>query len=266
MRKWLIMAMAALMPVAVVAQDVAASAVDSAAVEMPVVGAASVELPTVFALPSFDYSPLPVEVVAPVIAPLEVPPMDLSVRYHFAPGRADLISGGGFRLSATGDAQRMPGLMGVESGGFQASQTISRVTIAVNAQAHKYGFFNGFARQFGVGGSVSWQVNERISLHAFGSYYSTPRMFIPPAVAGFMATSSYGGFASYNGDGWGFDLGAQNVYNPSLRHWEMVPIVRPYIVIGNTPIGVDVGPIIYQLLRNAIGSGSNNPTIGPPTP
>lgn len=259
------MVVAAVMPLAVAAQDFVAPAVDSAAVEMPV-AAGSAVVPGAFALPSFDYEPLPMEVVAPVLAPLELPQPDLNVKYHFTPGRADLFKSGGFRLSAVGEMQLMPGLMGVESGGLQASQTISRVTIAVNAQANKYGFFNGFARQFGVGGSVSWQVNERISLHAFGSYYNTPRMFIPPAVAGFMATSSYGGFASYSGDGWGFDLGAQNVYNPSLRHWEMVPIVRPYIVIGNTPIGVDVGPIIYQLLDNAIGHRRNNPTIGPPVP
>lgn len=264
------MIVAAVMPVSVAAQDFVAPAaakpaVDSAAAPAVEV-APAVELPGVFALPSFDYTPLPVEVVAPVVEPLEVPLLDLSVRYRFTPGRAELFSNGGFRLSAEGEMQRMPGLMGVESGGLQASQTISRVTIALNAQAHKYGYFNGFARQFGVGGSVSWQVNERVSLHAFGSYYSTPRMFIPPAVAGFMNTSSYGGYASYNGDGWGFDLGVQNVYNPSLRHWEMVPIVRPYIVIGNTPIGVDVGPIIYQLLDNAIGHRQNNPTIGPPVP
>ena len=260
MRKCLIMLMAAVMPVAAAAQDfVAPAVVDSVALP-------EVTVPVAFALPAFEYEPLPVEVVAPVVKPLEVQPVDLSARYRFTPGRAELFSSGGFRLSAVGGMQRMSGLMGVESGGLQASQTISRVTIALNAQAHKYGYFNGFARQFGVGGSVSWQVNERLSLHAFGSYYSTPRMFIPPAVAGFMATSSYGGYASYSGDGWGFDLGAQNVYNPSLRHWEMVPIVRPYIVIGNTPIGVDVGPIIYQLLNNAIGHRQNNPTIGPPVP
>ena len=105
MRKCLIMLMVAVMPVAAAAQDfVAPAPADS--VEAPAVPAA-MELPGAFALPAFEYEPLPVEVVAPVVKPLEVQPVDLSARYRFTPGRAELFSSGGFRLSAVGGMHRM---------------------------------------------------------------------------------------------------------------------------------------------------------------
>lgn len=221
-----------------------------------------------FVMPSFDYTPLPVDVTPPILAPLTLPKFDAnSLKTSIAqPGTAVLFRQQGFSISASGAQQHMPGLMGIEAGNIQLQQNIGRVTIALNAQAHKYGFFNGLSRQFGLGGNISWQLNDRLSLHAFGSYYTAPTGFIPPAVAGFLANKSYGGFISYDHDSWGFDLGAQNIYNPSLRHWEMVPIVRPYIMINDAPIGIDLGPIIYQLLNSAVGYRQNNPTIGPPIP
>lgn len=66
-------------------------------------------------------------------------------------------------------------------------------------------------------------------------------------------------------DRWGVEVGAQAYHSLSSSHWEVVPIVKPYYRINKkATIGIDVGGIVYELLKSARGYSPGNPTIGPP--
>ena len=180
---------------------------------------------------------------------------------------AEIATWSGAGIGAFSSREHYPGLMSVESGGLYAYRNFGPVRAEINTFAEKYGYFRGLTTVYGAGGSIRWQINERLSLHGFGSFQKS--IMLPPAMAGFAGTSYYGGFLRWDtSDKFGIDMGAQNVYNPSLRHWEVAPIVRPYYKLGNgKTIGIDIGGILYGILKDSgvIDRNIYNPTIAPPS-
>ena len=76
---------------------------------------------------------------------------------------------------------------------------------------------------------------------------------------------SFGGYIDWRFAGcWGVKVGAtaqQSIF--SGRH-EVRPTVIPYFHLGpGADIGVDVGGILYELLRSNSHRGPVNPTVGP---
>lgn len=167
------------------------------------------------------------------------------------------------------DTQSMPGLMGIESGRFTLQQNFGNFTLSGYGEAVKYGFFGGLVTSYGFGGSLSYRANDNLSFTAFGSYYTSPGMMFSPAMAGYMQIPTFGGFADYRFNSrWGVRLGAQSYRSVMDNRWETQPIVMPYFKIsGNNEIGIDVGGILYQLIRTNTGNGDwgGNPTMRPPT-
>lgn len=180
---------------------------------------------------------------------------------------AAMVSWNGGAATAFGTTQSMPGLLGIETGGIGLTQSIGNVTFNAVGYAEKYGYFRGLTTSWGFGGSIGWQINDNLSLHAFGQY-QTPVRGLPPAIMGYTGTTNFGGFFRWKSSGiFGIDVGAQNTYDPSLNHWRVAPILRPYIELspGNR-LGIDVGGILYELLRGAAGWGPRNPTPTIPRP
>ena len=74
--------------------------------------------------------------------------------------------------------------------------------------------------------------------------------------------NSYGGTIGYEfNDKWGVEVGAERVYDPMKRSWDTRPIAIPYFKFNKTKIGVDVGGILYEIIRNA--KFKNNQGGGP---
>lgn len=113
---------------------------------------------------------------------------------------------------------------------------------------------NGMGIVNGLGGRVGldYTFNRNVSLHAFGglSYYGF--LSSGPGFTGYY----YGGFFTLNTNNrkWGMDLGARSVYNPMTGRWETIPIAMPYYNLGGSKLGVDLGGIVYSLLRSAADS------------
>ncbi|MGM9861550.1 MAG: hypothetical protein ACI30W_03045 [Muribaculaceae bacterium] len=182
-----------------------------------------------------------------------------------APGYAPIVTWGSGGFAAYGNTSHMPGLMGIETGGLMLNQTLGPLNVSVSGSVSKYGYFRGLQTTYNIGGEMSLRLSDRISLHAFGAY-SSPYNSINPAIDGFFNTSNFGGFLRFDSESiWGIDVGVSNTYNPSLRSWQAAPLVRPYIKVGDSKLGVDVGGILYNVLRNSSKQRSN-PTIGPPIP
>ncbi len=182
-------------------------------------------------------------------------------------------------LTPYGEINELPGIMRSERVGVAFMQNVGNVTFGVSAYNINYGMFRGMVSQQGVSASLEWRLNEHLSLHGFGRYAGTMRHLNGPGFlgnpvnrAGYMEGSVYGGFLRYTpNDKWGVDMGAQNQYNMATGRWEAAPILRPFVKVnGHDAIGIDVGGILYHLLKEGAGKqlgwGRGNPTMGPPIP
>ena len=71
-------------------------------------------------------------------------------------------------------------------------------------------------------------------------------------------------------DRFGMEMGVQRYYDAMSGRWETVPVMIPYYHFDKFTLGLDVGGIIYEILRNAVFDkirgigGPSGPTIGPP--
>lgn len=171
-------------------------------------------------------------------------------------------------LLGTASAESLPGLMGIERGGVAMTHSAGAFSMTAYGEAVKYGFFGGLRTSWGFGGSLTYEASERLSFTLFGSYYSRVGP-MAPAMAGYVSIPTIGGYADWRiSDRWGVQAGAQAYRSMMTGRWEAQPIVAPYYRLSpNSRISVDVGGILYQLLRNNSGSmRRSNPTLGPDIP
>jgi len=186
------------------------------------------------------------------------------------PGVADIASWDGGGFSAVGGMGAMPGLMGVERGVLALYQTFGRLSLNLSATAEKYGYFRGLQTSYGFDASATYRLSDKWSLTLFGGYHSglSP---LNPAMAGYMATSNFGGYVSYDiSEHWGVSVGAQTTKSLVTNTWEARPIVMPYYKINDkVAVSADLGGILYELIRSYVDRSDNNggcPVMGPPVP
>ncbi|MBR4729694.1 MAG: hypothetical protein IK075_05485 [Prevotella sp.] len=157
----------------------------------------------------------------------------------------------GSAVVVSGGADSMPGLLDRESGALTLYQNVGRWNFSASALADKYRFVGmGFLQtRYGVGGTVGYQVNDFLSLHAFGYYYGNSSM-ISPAVNPYLATTNFGGYADIRlHKNFGVDAGVRRYLNPMTGRWVTDPIVSPYIKFNNgQKFGFDFGNILKGLI------------------
>lgn len=198
-----------------------------------------------------------------------LPSISFRQRYHIPqPGVAVISSWDNGAISVHGSTTHMPGLMGIERGRLNFGFSTGNITYNIYGEAVKYGYFNGLQTSYGIGADITYRFNDKLSLTLFGAYYSPVRAN-SHAAAGYFNSTNIGGYFDYSfSDKFGVQVGAQSYRSTLSRRWETQPIVKPYYRISSkASIGVDVGGIIYQLLKSNVGKnswGPQNPTIGPP--
>ncbi len=170
--------------------------------------------------------------------------------------QAMLANWNGGTIIANGEIRRLPGLMQIENASVGIYQTAGNFSFYAGALANKYGYFRGLHTQYGIEGSISYQISPRLSFLAFGTYFigNAPTVGnglpMSPAMAGYYAQSKFGGTFDYQiNDHWGVEAGMQTVQQVGLRKYEVEPIVTPYYKVGKVKIGLPVGQILYELLR-----------------
>ena len=129
--------------------------------------------------------------------------------------------------------------------------------IQAGLNATKFNFPFSTGQAFGTSGAVIYRPNEKLSFRAFGSY-------APASAYGFQM-SSFGGTIGYEfNDRWGMEVGAERIYDPMRGRWDTRPIAIPYYKFNKTKIGLDVGGILYEIIRSAkFKNQGGNPTIMP---
>lgn len=89
---------------------------------------------------------------------------------------------------------------------------------------------------------VNYRPSSHFELTAFASYM--PGSFM--AQMQMMPAFEWGGYATFQTDTdvpFGIDLGARDEYNPMNGHY-VTPIVKPFVKIGGSKLGIDFGPLI----------------------
>ncbi len=163
------------------------------------------------------------------------------------------------------------GIGSIGSAQIGITQIFDRFTFTGSISANKYNLANGAFNNFGASGKVSFKINDKLSFNVFGSAQSNNTLYSPAAMS-VLSYSSYGGSLSVKfSESFGADFGAQRCYDPYTGRWRTLPIVAPYINIKGAKIGMDIGPIILDVIQGIINSDSNgnyrgNPTIRPTPP
>ena len=161
-------------------------------------------------------------------------------------------------LYGYGSQSTLPGIGRINEASLMYQYNINdywEIQAGLNATKFNFPFSTGQA--FGTSGAVIYRPNERLSFRAFGSY-------APASAYGFQM-SSFGGTIGYEfNDRWGMEVGAERIYDPMRGRWDTRPIAIPYYKFNKTKIGLDVGGILYEIIRSAkFKNQGGNPTIMP---
>lgn len=113
---------------------------------------------------------------------------------------------------------------------------------------------------FSTSGALRYQASDRVAFKVFGSY----------AIGNTygMDTHRYGATMSLDmSERFGMEVGVQRYYDAYRGRWETVPVVIPYYNFDKFKLSLDVGGILYEILRNTVfdnRGGSGGATIAPP--
>lgn len=183
-------------------------------------------------------------------------------------GRIALWRSGG--LFGSAGQRSLPGMMGIESGSIFLVQQAGRFTFTAHGDAVKYGYFGGLQTIYGFGGSISYDFSDRVGITLFGSYYTPLHRGMTPGMQGYTSIPNFGGYVDYRfSDHWGVKVGGQAYRSSVNNRMEAQPIVMPYYRLSkNAELGIDVGGILYNIIKNNRNGGARggnmNPTIPPP--
>jgi len=135
--------------------------------------------------------------------------------------------------------------------------------LQVRANAMKINMSHITGQAFSTSGAFLYHPSDRVTFKVFGSYD------IGNSYG--MSTHSYGATMSVDmSDRFGMEMGVQRYYDAMSGRWETVPVMIPYYHFNKFTLGLDVGGIIYEILRDVVFDknrgigGSTGPTIAPP--
>ena len=113
---------------------------------------------------------------------------------------------------------------------------------------------------FSTSGVLRYQASDRVTFKVFGSYaIGNPYG---------MDTHHYGATISLDmSERFGMEVGVQRYYDAYRGRWETVPVVIPYYKLDKFKLSLDMGGILYEILRNVVfpdKMNSGGPTLAPP--
>ena len=170
----------------------------------------------------------------------------------------------GASLGFYGMTSQQVGLMGTERGMVSLNQHVGRWDFNAMAIANKYWmpWQHTLTTQMGYGGTIGYNINSRVSLHAFGYYYAN-QMHVGPAMSPYVNNNNYGGYADIRlNKTFGAKVGVNRYVNPMNGKWITEPMVNPYIKIGDSKIELPLG----GLLKAFVWGDRDNPMRFQPRP
>ena len=136
-----------------------------------------------------------------------------------------------------------------------------RLKLQLAIEALKINTVHFTNQAFGASGMLLYQASDRLHFRTFAGVnfgnFGTPPAYI---LGGSMGM----GFT----DRFGIEIGAQSFYNPATGRWDTRPIVMPYYNFDHFKLQIDIGGLLYEILRNVLHKdrGRFSPTIRPNVP
>jgi len=167
-------------------------------------------------------------------------------------------------IFGTGEQETVPGIGRFNEASLGYGHVFNdRFSLQVSANAMKINMINFAGETFSTSGRLSYRASDRVAFNVFGSYNFGNSYG--------MSTDSYGATVSLvTSDHFRMEVGAQRVYNAMRGQWETIPVAIPtYRFDNGFELGLDVGGIIYEILRSTMFDSNSNrrndgPTIAPP--
>ena len=166
----------------------------------------------------------------------------------------------GGALSGAGGQTTLPGIGRFNEASLLYRQVIDRnLSFQLGMDALKLNMSHISGQAFTASGALMYQAADRLAFKVFGSY----------AIGNTygMTTHRYGGSVLFDvSERFSMEVGVQRYYNAMRGRWETVPMVIPTYNFDKFKLGLDIGGIIYEILRSKIysgRSGGGGPTIGP---
>lgn len=231
-----------------------------------------------FQLPSVNL--LPEKTVYPLINPIQLGDLpsfslkeELRIPYHINPSplfRGDYSTGGVLRqfphgaVFGSGGQTSIPGIGRFNNASLGYQHIFNdRLSLQLRANAMKINMSRITGQAFSTAGRLTYRASDRVAFNVFGSYD------IGNSYG--MSTNSYGATMSLDmSERFGMEVGAQRYYDAMRGGWQTVPVVIPYYRFEKFKLGLDVGGIMYEILRNVVfdkrggGDFGGGPTIRPP--
>lgn len=164
-------------------------------------------------------------------------------------------------LFGSGGQTSVPGIGRFNNASLSYQHTLNdRLILQVGVDATKINMSHITGQAFSTSGSLMYRASDRLAFKVFGSYD------IGNSYG--MSSNSYGATMAIDiSDSFGMEFGVRRYYDTMRGRWETIPVVIPYFNIDDLKLGLDVGGILYEILRNAMfdkKGWSGNPTIAPP--
>lgn len=196
---------------------------------------------------------------------------ELHIPYHVDRSplfRGDFTTGGVLwqhrhgAIFGTGGQETVPGIGRFNEASLGYMHAFNdRFTLQVSADVMKINMINFAGQTFGTSGRMSYRASDQVAFNVFGTYNIGNTYG--------MNTDRYGATVSVvMSDHFRMEVGAQRVYNAMTGRWETIPVAIPaYRFDNGFELGLDVGGIVYEILRNTVFDNkhrNDGPTIAPP--
>lgn len=163
-------------------------------------------------------------------------------------------------LFGSGGQTSLPGILRINDASLGYQHIFNqKLALQLQANAMKINMAHFTGQAFSASGTLLYRPSDRIAFKFFGSYD------IGNSYG--MSTHRYGATMSVDmSDRFGMEVGAQRYYDAMRGHWETVPIIIPYYHFEKFTLGLDVGGLLYEVLREFVFDKQRNsgPTIAPP--
>lgn len=164
-------------------------------------------------------------------------------------------------LYGSGAQTSMPGIGRINDATLGYQHAFNRkLSLQLSANAMKINMAHITGQAFSTSGALLYRPSERVAFKVFGSYD------IGNSYG--MSTNLYGATMSVDiSERFGMEVGVQRYYDAMRRRWETVPIAIPRYHFKKATLELDVGGLLYGILRDVVFDKQNSgggPTIGPP--
>ncbi|EJX09980.1 hypothetical protein, secreted [gut metagenome] len=165
-------------------------------------------------------------------------------------------------LSASGSQTSVPGI-----GRFNEASLVylhrlnDKLSFQLSMDAIKMNMNHLNGQALSTSGMMLYQASDKLGFRVFSSY--------APGNTFGMKTHNYGGTMIWQiSDRFGLEMGAERYYDSMRGGWQTVPVVIPSYRFDKFKLELDVGGILYEILRGILdtkkGYDTRGATITPP--